>query len=150
MPTAMKKLTGNAGKRPLNKREPKFTRGVPHCPDWLDDEALMMWNRLVPELASTILTRVDEGAMVGYCVAWGMLVESRKDLAADGLKLYTEKGGIVRNPAITALNNSLSQLRSFGSDLGLNPAARTRINVPEGKSDDLGDFISGGRKAKSA
>ena len=44
-PTAIKKLKGNPGCRPLNIAEPKPT-GSPVCPDWLEDEAKSEWERM--------------------------------------------------------------------------------------------------------
>ena len=45
-PTAMKKLEGNPGKRPLNLFEPTPEEKMPHCPDWLEEEAKAEWERL--------------------------------------------------------------------------------------------------------
>lgn len=39
IPTAIKELEGNPGKRALNKKEPKPKRKAPKCPMWLDIEA---------------------------------------------------------------------------------------------------------------
>ena len=38
-PTAIKRLQGDRGKRPLNEREPTLPPGVPDCPDHLDEVA---------------------------------------------------------------------------------------------------------------
>ena len=45
-PTAIKRLEGNPGKRPLNIYEPKPLKKAPTCPDWLDEEAKREWRRL--------------------------------------------------------------------------------------------------------
>lgn len=49
-PTAIKKLEGNPGKRPLNKSEPKPIRKAPFCPKWLEVEAKKEWQRQDPKI----------------------------------------------------------------------------------------------------
>jgi hypothetical protein len=38
-PTRLKLITGNPGKRPLNRNEPNPKRIIPACPDFLQGEA---------------------------------------------------------------------------------------------------------------
>ena len=47
IPTALKRLAGNPGKRPLTAREPKTERKAPKCPRTLDAEARKEWRRVV-------------------------------------------------------------------------------------------------------
>ena len=43
LPSNVVKLRGNAGKRPLNDREPRPATAVPSCPSCLSDEAKKEW-----------------------------------------------------------------------------------------------------------
>src|SRR5689334_3828108 len=45
-PTAIKKIQGNPGKRPLNENEPQLEPGIPECPDYLDEIARKEWARI--------------------------------------------------------------------------------------------------------
>ena len=49
-PTALKKLEGNPGKRPLNELEPLPQVTMLRCPNWLEPEAKKEWRRLAPVL----------------------------------------------------------------------------------------------------
>ena len=49
-PSAIKRLEGNPGKRPINMREPKPDKKAPPCPKWLDPEAKKEWRRLSKKL----------------------------------------------------------------------------------------------------
>lgn len=59
-PTALKKLEGNPGKRPLNELEPMPRVSMLRCPNWLEPEAKKEWRRLAPVLIDAgILTGAD-------------------------------------------------------------------------------------------
>ncbi|MBT6386690.1 MAG: phage terminase small subunit P27 family, partial [Alphaproteobacteria bacterium] len=49
-PTHLKAITGNPGKRPLNRDEPRPEIAVPECPPELSPAAQREWQRLVGEL----------------------------------------------------------------------------------------------------
>ena len=145
-PTELNRLIGNPSKRPMNDREPQFTAGVPHCPEWLDAEAKAIWHRVVPELAGCgLLTLADEGVLLGYCVAYGQLVQAERVIARDGITAETEKS-IKVHPAVSVKSQALTQLRSFGSELGLSPVARTRLQTPASADDEFENW----RKQTSA
>lgn len=60
VPTRMKVLTGNPGKRPLNEYEPQPEPTIPDCPPQLGPIAREEWDRLIGELASLrIITALD-------------------------------------------------------------------------------------------
>lgn len=120
-PTALKKLAGNPGKRPMNKHEIMPTTGAPVCPDWLAGDALDEWQRIVPELDRLgVLTRVDHSVLIGHCVTYGEIVA-------------TVKAG---EPLKAAL---LGQMRAYACELGLTPAARAKLAIPQGKEADETD-----------
>src|SRR5688572_3138073 len=60
LPTAMKVLRGNAGKRPLNEQEPQPRVAMPACPPHLSDEAKREWRRMGRRLAALgLVTEID-------------------------------------------------------------------------------------------
>jgi phage terminase small subunit len=50
MPTALKVVMGNPGKRPLNQLEPKPRLAIPSCPAHLHATAKAEWKRLARQL----------------------------------------------------------------------------------------------------
>lgn len=137
IPTELKRLMGNPGKRPLPVGEPKFTTGIPHCPSWLKGEARAMWNRVTSELAGAkLLTIADEGVLVGYCLAYSQLKRAQALIDQGGVVTETRLGGLIKHPAVTVKNEALTQLRAYGSELGLSPVARTRLQTPTREDDD--------------
>ena len=69
-PTALKKLEGNPGKRPLNELEPVPPVASLRCPNYLLPEARKEWRRLAPILMNLgLLTAADAVPFAGYCQA---------------------------------------------------------------------------------
>lgn len=123
-PTAIKKLSGNAGRRPMNANEPTPPPGAPPCPEWLTGDALDEWKRITPALALMgVLTQVDHSVLLGHCVTYGEIVA-------------TVKAG---EPLKAAL---LGQMRAYAIELGLTPASRAKLSIAPPKGDDeYGQFF---------
>ena len=83
-PTHVKLVTGNPGKRPLNEDEPEFVSGIPEPPDFLFDDARVVWDKLASELHQKgVLTEMDFAPLAGFCQAW-----ARWDQAESALKTF--------------------------------------------------------------
>ena len=138
-PTAKKKLAGNPGKRALNKNEPVFA-SVENIdvPDWIAefDLAAGMWETIAPQLCKErVLSITDIHNLEIFCMAYQRWREAQKDVAAlGGVVLVTETGSYVKNPAMTAINESARQMATFGSLLGLDPASRSRLMGGNGEN----------------
>ena len=129
-PTSLKILEGNPGKRPLNRNEPKPKKGVPNCPSWLMPDAKKEWKRLSPELdAMGLLSRIDMAAFAGYCQAYARWKEAEEFISKHGSILKTASGYIQQIPQVSIAQQNLKQMRSFCSELGLTPSARSRLNI---------------------
>ena len=69
-PSALKRLEGNPGKRPLNELEPIPPVTGLTCPKHLLPEAKKEWKRLAPILMGMgLLTAADAVPFEGYCTA---------------------------------------------------------------------------------
>ncbi|TFF37430.1 phage terminase small subunit P27 family [Pseudomonas sp. RIT623] len=128
-PTAQKALAGNPGKRKLNKDEPDFslvTNVDP--PEWLERRAAEVWKMIVPELLrAKVLALTDLHNVEAFCTAYGNWRLAQESVEAHGIVVSGATGGPVKNPALTAAKEAMSQMVTFGSMLGLDPASRTRI-----------------------
>jgi P27 family predicted phage terminase small subunit len=148
-PTALKKLEGNPGKRPLNEREPILPPAVLRCPRHLEPEARKEWRRVVHELnAAGLLTRVDRAALAAYCQLYARWIAAEKEIQADGLILTTAKGGVMQNPAVRIAATSLDGMRKYLVELGMTPSSRSRLKVAPPKKEKsleemLADAMSG-------
>ena len=129
-PTALKRLRGNPGRRPLNTHEPRVT-GIPDPATCLDEVAAAEWRRIVPLLAECgMLGRVDMAGLTGYCLAWSRVVQTEFDLRASGSTYM--KGAIPKlHPNVQRAHEALIDLKHFIVEFGLTPASRTRIKVDQ-------------------
>lgn len=135
-PSHLKAVQGNAGKRAINHDEPQADSllEVPLPPEWLDPIGIQMWERVAPWLVSSkILTASDIPNLEAYCAAYARWRKAEGNIAVNGLVVDSPMGGVVKNPACTVANESLKQMTTFGSALGLDPASRARLAVPGAK-----------------
>ena len=133
LPTRVKELLGNPGKRPLNGREPKYPAGVGKAPDHLDEIARKEWNRVAKLLtAAGVVTAVDRGVLAVYCAVWSRLVRAERKVAEEGEVLKSPAGGMYQNPHLAVANKAVEQIAKLSPMLGLDPSSRSRIVVPAG------------------
>ena len=142
-PTRLKILRGNPGKRPLPEGEPQPRPGVPTCPSHLNAAAKREWRRLVKELgACGLITGADRGALAAYCDAYARWVKATLEVATDGEVVEATTGTAMQNPWQSVANKALEQMDKFGSQFGLTPSARTRINTGRPPEDALEVFLT--------
>lgn len=148
-PTHLKVVSGNPGKRALNKREPKPKREIPSCPAHLGDAAKVAWGRLSVLLDRMgVLTEADSSALERLCDCYSDILECRELIERDGrtYKTIDQNGNtlIKGNPAVTQLRAADSQFKSYLVEFGLTPAARSKVHVTpddDEKEDPLAEFF---------
>lgn len=134
IPTNLKILNGNPGKRPLPQNEPKPQPVAPKRPTWLTGEGRKMWERLVPRLETLgLITNIDGEAFAAACQCWKTFVDCQKILKKEGLTyIYTNTQGAeneVARPQVAIGQKALDQFKGFCVEFGLTPSSRTRIEV---------------------
>lgn len=128
-PTAKKLLAGNPGKRALNQAEPDFELVLNiDCPDWMGDQGRMLWQTVAPQLCKErILAATDIQNLEVYCSAYDQFRMAQADIARNGVTVSGAMGGVIKNPAATALKEATAMMASYGGMLGLDPSSRQRM-----------------------
>lgn len=148
-PTALKLVHGNAGKRAINKKEPKPAREIPSCPAHLDDSGKVAWGRLSVLLDRMgVLTEADTFALERLADCYTDILECRKLVERDG-RTYTTTTAqgdtlIKGNPAVNQLRAADAQFKSYLVEFGLTPAARSKVHATpdeDDKKDPLSEFF---------
>lgn len=163
-PSKLKAVQGNPGKRRVNRREPKPKPGVPAMPAHLakDRDAVAKWRELVPILDRMgVLTTADGDALAAYCSLFSQWVKCESSIKKFGILLVEMDndggtGKLKQNPAVRIKADTLRLMRQFENEFGLTPAARSSLEVGEGRElepnvkaqDQLQDFLD--RKPASA
>lgn len=141
-PTALKLVTGNPGKRAINKNEPKPDDADLSAPYWLNAEASAVWNEVAPHLSKVgLLTQADVHMLGMGCIAVAQfrvaaqeagneLVKSKTIEDKDGAPVET---GHHVNPWLVAQSMSFKQAMAVFTQFGMSPAARSRVVVEQGE-----------------
>jgi P27 family predicted phage terminase small subunit len=137
MPTHLRVITGNAGRRPVDPDVAVAAdAALPDCPTHLNPAAIAEWHRIVPELVKAgLLAAIDRAALALYCQAfarWQLAEEKIAELAdkdpdgaglvcaaANGFKQLTQWNVIS--------NRAQEQLLKYLQEFGLSPSTRARV-----------------------
>ena len=145
VPTYLKVVRGNPGKRKLPVDEPVPARDLPDVPPHLCDDAKVEWGRVSSELYRMgLLTGVDRAALAAYCQSYGRWARaevalakmSEKDLLTGGLLIKTSNGNAIQNPLVGIANKAASDMVRYAAEFGMTPSARTRVKAGEGEGLD--------------
>ncbi len=141
-PTRMKVLTGNPGKRPMNKHEPKPEPIVPDCPAELGPVARREWDRLANELGKLkILTALDRAALAAYCGAYALWAEATEAIQKYGTMVKSPSGYPIQSPYVSIANRQAEIMMRIASEFGFTPASRSRISTPIKTEPNLFDLL---------
>ncbi len=139
-------LSGKSPFRPGRGEPPLPRRGIPECPDFLDEAAKAKWQSLVPELDRLgLLTVVDGDTLAAYCQAWAEFEAATKLLQSEGRTCAGGSGGLKQHPAVSMQRTAWKALREFGSLLGLDPSSRCRLETappPDAEVTAIDDFLA--------
>ena len=74
---------------------------------------------------------VDRAALAAYCQAWGRWVEAEEKLRTTPLLIRTPSGYVQQSPWLSVANRQLEIMGRYMAELGITPAARSRVKAFE-------------------
>lgn len=145
-PTNLALLHGESRPSRVNLNEPKPDTAEVVAPEWLNDRALAIWDRLAPDLqAKGVLTAWDVDAFAQLCATVIVAQDALQDIAengtscttlvrelSDGTMLYELR----KNPAWQVARESMGLMVTLGGRFGLNPSDRSQLTMKS--PDDTG------------
>lgn len=140
-PTRLKVLRGTdrADRKAPNEMKPKTASLLPKPPDYFDDVAKKIWQKVTRNLRDLkMLCEVDYELLSAYCFQLSIIERTAKELAKpSGLLIkFKNKAGatnLIPHPHVKIYNDALSQANRLAAQFGFSPSSRTRISAP---SDD--------------
>ena len=127
IPTQIHRLAGTFRADRHGGTEPEPSGDVGDAPEHLDAEAVAEWQRLEPILTGcNVLTAADRGALAGHCAAWSRWIAAELAIKETGVVVKSPSGFPILNPHLSVANRALDEMRRWGNELGLSPAARTK------------------------
>ena len=141
-PTALKRMAGNPGKRRMNEYEPDPPRYKPRCPSHLSDEAKKEWRRISKELYYLgLLSKLDRAFLAAYCQVYARWVKAEQKISEEGEVFITEKGFPMQSPWVSIANKAMDLMNKFGSEFGMSPSSRTRVQATQPKEKSLAELL---------
>ena len=145
LPSKLKLVQGNRGKRAANKSEPKVKREIPPCPSHIIGEARKEWRRMSCQLhALGLMATIDKAQLAIYCQAWKTWVEAQENVEKFGMIVISPNSGYQQqSPYLSIANQAMRMLQSALVEFGMSPSSRSRIHVDlEDKKDELEDILN--------
>lgn len=128
-PTPLKIVRGDRKSR-INNTEPQPTEAKVTAPSWLSTPAKRIWRRLAPDLERRgVLTAWDCDSFAVWCDAVAQHQTAAKLIAAEGLLVEGQRGGMVKHPAAQLVRDYAAIMTTFGSRFGLTPSDRSALKV---------------------
>lgn len=143
-PSHLKSLTGNPGKRALNRHEPKPQGDLVEAPDWMTESQKAGWNCAVEAAPLGLLKQLDAGMLAIWVIAEDLHREAARKIAEFGLLTKGSKADVVQTPYLRILNKQAAIMVKAASELGFSPASRSRISVGDNGNeadDTFGEFL---------
>lgn len=149
-PLELINLHGNPGKRPIPEGipQPEKLYDVPPAPEYLNNIAKEIWNKIAPELVRIgVLTKIDVYTLEQCCIGLSIARMAACKINEETL-IYSSKGKVGRTPFLIVLRESLDLFQTYGANLGLSPADRMRLKeIKEPQKDNpLQEFIKHGKE----
>ena len=131
VPTALKILRGNPGRRRLNSEEPSspLLKRMPPAPGFLDDEGRRAWSLEGRRLIKAgLLTALDLTMFGTWCIWY-----SKRDLAS---RAVNQTGVVVRangvgnpyiNPYVSVISMCSKAMHQIEIEFGKSPASRSKV-----------------------
>lgn len=147
-PTALKLVTGNPGRRPLNSAEPAPPPYSAQPPTHLSNTAKDTWEKLTVLLnRMSVLTIADTFALERLCDIYAEILRYRALIERKGetFEVHSQNGVLIKaNPAVSMLSDADKRFKSYLVEFGLTPAARTKVRThdTEKEPDELDEFFA--------
>lgn len=134
VPTALKIVRGNPGKRPLNQDEPQPEPATDDdMPAHLSDAARAHWAVVAQQLRDAkMLGRVDALALALYCEAFARWKDASDHVAKNGPVVTSPRSGYpVQSPYLNIANKAHDQMVKLLTEFGMTPSSRSRVSKVE-------------------
>lgn len=153
LPDALKEAQGTLKKSRVNQSQARFDvpKTTPKPPATLNLYGKRLWKEMLPKLVETgLYTEGDHQAFELLCMAYGDLIQARKDLKESGTIVITDKGTVYQHPNVGIANQAWNRVKLMLGQFGLTPAERTRVKArsPEEKRGNLAESLFAAARAK--
>jgi P27 family predicted phage terminase small subunit len=83
-----------------------------------------------------VVTVIDRAALAAYCQAYGRWVEAEERMREGSMLYKTPSGHVQQSPLLGIINKQLELMGRYMIELGMTPAARSRVSVDPAATPD--------------
>jgi len=132
VPTHLKVVRGNPGKRSLNKNEPMPTGDLIDAPSWMAETQKQGWDYAVENAPKGLLKKLDKSVLAAWVVAEDLHRRAFEMVEKFGILTKAPNTGLpVQSPYLPVVNKQAQILLKAAEQLGFSPASRSRVQVAE-------------------
>lgn len=133
-PTDLKVITGNPGKRPLNKKEPKAKEGYPAIPKHFNKQTKEVFLWVCDMVNDMGLLTITDGIAIGQLAkCYIEILECDKIIEKYGQiqEVLSTQGELVlkSNPAVAQRADADRRLKGWMIEYGLTKASSSKVSV---------------------
>ena len=140
VPTHLKRLHGNPGKRPLNDSEPVPDGELHAAPTWMSDTQREGWAYAITNAPHGLLKQLDRSVLAIWVVAEDIHRHAAEKVTEYGLLTKSPNAGLpLQSPYLAILNKQAQIMLKAAAELGFSPSSRSRVQLSPG----LGSPFSG-------
>ena len=130
VPTHLKQLRGNPGKRRLNVNEPIPPGELNEPPEWMTESQKEGWNYAIEHAPAGLLKRLDRSALVAWVVAEDLHRNASLMVEKFGMLTKAPHTGLpIQSPYLPIVNKQASIMLKAAELLGFSPSSRSRIQI---------------------
>jgi P27 family predicted phage terminase small subunit len=147
IPTALKLITGNPGKRAINAHEPEPRSDLTQAPDWLTDRQRATWTDVIGLAPPGLLKDIDASVFTVWVVAYDLYQEASDKVSRTGMLIKAPNTGVpMQSPYLAIVNKQAQIMMKAAAEMGFTPASRSRVSVKQtgSKAGDPWSAIAGG------
>jgi P27 family predicted phage terminase small subunit len=133
VPTHLKELMGNPGKRPINQNEPRPAGELYAAPEWMSESQREGWGYVITHSPKGLLRQLDRSILSVWIVAEDLHREAAEKIAQYGLLTKSPNAGLpLQSPYLAILNKQAQIMLKAAAELGFSPSSRSRVQVEGG------------------
>lgn len=141
IPTHLKIIRGNPGRRKLNKNEPKPVGDLKDAPAHFDEELREVWAYAIEHAPAGLLKKIDSAVLETWCTAHVLHRKAVSMVRVGGLLVKPPHSDIpIQSPFLPIVNKQALIMMRAVDHLGFSPASRTRIAVGDVDTSRYGDW----------
>ncbi len=137
VPSHLKIVRGNPGKRTVNKNEPLPTGDLVDAPAWMTETQKQGWNYAIENAPRGLLKKLDRSVLVTWAIAEDMHRRASESVEKYGILTKAPNTGLpIQSPYLPVVNKQAQIMLKAAELLGFSPASRSRVQIVEDVSNN--------------